>query len=107
MKNRFVHNVYFWLANPSQKEDATALKKGIHTLSEVGTIRDFHLGKPASTDRSVIDNTYSYHLMLSFDNLEDQNSYQNDPIHLQFVEDCQHLWKKVQVYDSDSSRLDS
>ena len=106
MKTRFIHNVYFWLKNPDQTEDAAALVKGIRTLETVNTVKDFHVGKPAPTDRPVIDNTYSFHLMLAFDNLEDQTSYQTDPIHLQFVKDCEHLWKKVQVYDSDASLLD-
>ncbi|MEM6843267.1 MAG: Dabb family protein [Bacteroidota bacterium] len=106
MHNRFVHNVFFWLKNPSDAKDAKTLETGIRTLFEVPTIRDSHLGKPAPTDRSVIDNTYSYHLMLAFNSLEDQSTYQSHPIHLRFVDDCAHLWEKVQVYDSDSSLLD-
>ena len=102
MPTRFIHNVFFWLKNPDQPEEATALVTGIRTLGQVSTVQDFHIGKPAPTDRPVIDNTYSYHLMLTFDNLEDQSTYQSDPIHLKFVEDCQHLWERVQVYDSDA-----
>ena len=34
-----------------------------------------------------------------FDNIEDQEAYQNDPIHKKFIEDCSHLWEKVIVYD--------
>lgn len=105
MQTRFIHNVFFWLKNPNRTEDATALAKGIRTLEQVSTVQDFHLGKPAPTDRPVIDNTYAYHLMLIFNNLEDQTTYQNDPIHLKFVEDCEHLWEKVQVYDSDAGLL--
>jgi hypothetical protein len=29
-----------------------------------------------------------------------RDSYQTDPIHLKFVEECSMLWKKVVVYDS-------
>jgi hypothetical protein len=32
--------------------------------------------------------------------MQDQESYQSDPIHLKFVEECASLWKKVVVYDS-------
>lgn len=28
----------------------------------------------------------------------DQNTYQQHPIHQQFVERCSHLWEKVVVY---------
>ncbi len=102
-KSHFIHNVYFWLQNPGNTEEAAKLEEGIKTLSKVKSVKDFHLGKPAPTDRPVIDNTYSYHLMLIFDDLDSQNSYQVDPIHKKFVENCEHLWKKVQVYDSDAS----
>ncbi|WKN46202.1 Dabb family protein [Tunicatimonas pelagia] len=105
MPTRFIHNVFFWLKNPTDADEAQALKAGIRTLFSIATVRDAHLGKPAPTDRAVIDNTYSYHLMLMFDNLEDQTTYQGDPIHLKFVDDCAHLWEKVQVYDSDASLL--
>lgn len=104
-KSRFIHNVYFWLQNPDNAEEAAKLEEGIKSLSKVKMVKDFHLGKPAPTNRSVIDNTYSYHMMLAFDNLEDQNSYQEDPIHLKFVENCGQFWKKVQVYDSDASLI--
>ncbi len=107
MQTRFIHNVFFWLKNPGQSDEAKALENGIRTLQEVHTVQDFHLGKPAPTNRPVIDNTYSYHLMLVFSNLEDQTTYQDDPIHLKFVDDCAHLWEKVQVYDSDAGLLNN
>ncbi len=105
-KNRFIHNVYFWLNNPDNAEEAAQLEAGINSLSKIKLVKDYHLGKPAPTDRPVIDNTYSYHLMLVFDNLEDQNAYQVDPTHKKFVENCENLWKKVQVYDSDASLME-
>ncbi len=38
--------------------------------------------------------------MAFFKNKEDQDIYQTHPIHLKFIEDCQHLWQKVVVYDA-------
>ena len=98
------HNVYFWMNNPDDAEEATKLAAGIKTLAKVKMVKGFRLGKPASTtDRDVIDSSYSYHLMLLFDHADDQNAYQVDPIHEKFVETCSGLWKKVVVYDSDTS----
>lgn len=101
-KSRFIHNVYFWLSNPDKAGEAAKLEEGIKSLSKIKIIKDFYVGKPAPTDRPVIDNTYSYHLMLTFDDLKGQEAYQTDPIHLKFVENCESLWKKVQVYDSNA-----
>jgi hypothetical protein len=100
MKNIFVHHVYFWLKNTGNAEDLSKLLAGLKKLSTVKTIRQFHVGKPAATSREVIDGSYSVSWLTLFDNKADQDSYQADPVHLKFVEECSSLWSKVIVYDS-------
>lgn len=99
-QNVFVHHVYFWLTNPGNENDKNALLAGLQKLSSVKTIKFHHIGVPATTNREVIDASYDVSWLLFFDNKADQDSYQADPDHLQFVADCKHLWKKVTVYDS-------
>jgi hypothetical protein len=99
-KSAFIHHVYFWLKNPESINDLNQLIEGLNKLSAVRTIANFHIGKPASTKREVIDSSYSVSWLLVFNKKEDQNSYQADPIHLKFVEQCSHLWSKVVVYDT-------
>jgi hypothetical protein len=100
MKSIFYHHVFFWLQNAESAADRQKLIDGLHKLSAVKTIKKFHIGKPASTSREVIDSSYSISWLLEFSSDEDQAAYQTDPVHLQFVEDCKHLWKKVLVYDT-------
>lgn len=99
-KETFIHHVFFWLDHPESQEDLSRLAAGLKTLSAIKTIRSIHIGKPAGTNRDVIDRTYSLSLMLQFNNKADHDSYQADPIHLKFVENCRHLWKRVAIYDS-------
>jgi hypothetical protein len=99
-ENKFIHHVYFWLKNPESKEDKAKLVEGLKKLSKVTTIKWFHIGQPANTKREVIDSSYAVSWCLMFDNDADQASYQVDPIHLKFVEECSSLWTKVTVYDS-------
>ena len=96
----FVHHVYFWLKNPSGNKDLQALTNGLKTLSSIEKINLFHIGKPADTNREVIDVSYNLSLLMVFANKADQDNYQVHPVHLKFVEDCKHLWSKVIVYDS-------
>jgi hypothetical protein len=96
----FIHHVYFWLKNPDSKEDLDKLIAGLKKLSKVKTISSFHIGRPAPTNRDVIDRSYSVSWCLFFKTPEDQASYQTDPIHLKFVEECSSVWTKVIVYDS-------
>jgi hypothetical protein len=100
LQNIFIHHVFFWLNNPGSKEDLHALIEGLRKLSHAKTIRQFHVGIPASTNRAVIETTYSVSWFLLFGNKEDQDDYQVDPIHLNFVKECSHLWSKVIVYDA-------
>jgi len=99
-KNVFIHHVYFWLAEPKNAEHRQLLIEGLKKLSRAPSIQRYHIGQPAQTKRDVIDTTYSLSWCLFFANAADQDSYQVDPIHLRFVAECKHLWKKVQVYDT-------
>ena len=103
--NKFIHHVYFWLKNAGSKEDKAKLVDGLQKLSKVTTIKTFHIGQPANTNRDVIENTYAISWFVLFDNAADQDSYQTDPIHLKFVEECSHLWSKVIVYDTVDYKL--
>jgi len=78
-KNMFVHHVYFWLKNPDSREDLARLVEGLQKLSKVKTIKMFHIGRPADTNRDVIDRSYAVSWLLVFDGPEAQASYQTDP----------------------------
>ena len=99
----FIHHVYFWLKNPQSQDDFKKLLEGLQKLSKVKTIKEFYIGKPADTKRDVIDSSYSVSWLLIFKNKADQDSYQTDPIHLKFIEECSNLWSRVVVYDTVSA----
>ncbi len=101
LQDVLVHHVFFWLKEPENTEHKKQLIEGLNQLIKVKTIKLSHIGTPASTEaRDVVDHTYSVSYMAMFDCTEDQAAYQTDPIHLKFVEENEHLWEKVIVYDS-------
>lgn len=100
MKDSFIHHVYFWLNNPESEVDKATLLDGLQKLSKVPTIREVHIGAPASTNRDVIDGSYAFSWLCVFSTPEDQEIYQTHPIHLKFIDQCKHTWSKVVVYDS-------
>jgi hypothetical protein len=101
VKKQLAHHVYFWLKNPGSKEDLNKLLEGLKTLKKIETVREIHIGVPASTEiRDVVDSSYSASELLFFDDLKGQKVYQDHPVHLKFVQNCSHLWSKVVVYDS-------
>ena len=74
-----------------------ALNKFIDTNTQVVGA---HIGRPAATDRPVIDNSYTYSLVVTFPDLETHDAYQTDPTHVAFIEEAKSLWDKVLIYDS-------
>lgn len=100
-KKQLAHHVFFWLKNPNSKEDLNKLLEGLRTLEKIESVREIHIGIPASTEkRPVVDNTYHASELIFFDDVAGQDIYQVHPIHKKFVEQYSHLWEKVIVYDS-------
>ena len=96
-----IHNVFFWLREDLGTEEKSAFLEGVKSLKAISTIKSFHVGPPAPTEaRDVVDNSFSYALLIHFNDVEGQDAYQVDPIHLKFVEDHKDKWTKVIVYDN-------
>jgi hypothetical protein len=97
---KFIHHVFFWLKEPVTADVRTKFENALKELVTIGTIVDHHLGRPAGTNRTVIDASYTYSLLLTFSHREDQDIYQTHPTHLKFIEENSYLWERVVVYDS-------
>ncbi|MGF7156024.1 Dabb family protein [Novosphingobium gossypii] len=95
-----VHHVFFWLKRPGSQKDREQLIAGLRTLRNIPVIRRLEIGVPAGTEsRDVVDASYDVSELMFFDNVQDQKTYQEHPVHQQFVKSCEHLWAKVVVYD--------
>ena len=100
-QGNFAHNVFFWLKNPDSAVDRAAFEKSLtNFINQSVFIKTKHVGTPAQTDREVIDSTYTYSLLLTFETKKDHDAYQIEPNHKQFIEESSPLWEKVVVYDS-------
>lgn len=96
-----IHHVFFWLKQPGSVSDRKKLVEGLQTLKAIPTIKQLHIGYPASTEkREVVDNSWDVSELMFFDDLAGQKVYQDHPIHQAFVKHYSHLWTKVVVYDA-------
>lgn len=100
INNTFVHHVFFWLKEPNNAEARKQFEQGLENLVKVPQIQSYHIGRPVESPREVVDDSFTYSYMAFFRNKEDQDTYQTHQIHLKFINDCQHLWEKVVVYDA-------
>ncbi|SNR69603.1 Dabb family protein [Dokdonia pacifica] len=98
----FAHTVYFWLHRPDNPDDRKAFEASLTSfINQSPYITTKHIGVPAATNRDVIDNSYTYSLLLTFKDKAAQDQYQDEPAHKQFIAESSHLWSKVLVYDSE------
>ncbi len=97
----FAHTVYFWFKEPENQKDKTffeaSLKKFLNTSQFAKT--NF-IGTPPKATRDVVDGSFTYSLIVTFESAEAQQKYQEEAPHLLFIEECKHLWERVMVYDS-------
>lgn len=100
LEGGFIHMVFFWLIDDSEKVRQKFMKELKGFIVQVEEIKKVHIGPPADTDRDVIDNTWSYSLVVTFDSKKEHDIYQEHEAHLTFIENASSLWKKVLVYDS-------
>jgi hypothetical protein len=95
-----IHNVYFWLKSGLDTKAITSFEAGLNSLCSDLNPKSGHFGKPADTHRDVVENSYSYSLILFFDDLAAHDRYQtNSPVHNKFIETHRSKWERVVVYD--------
>jgi len=97
----FAHTVYFWLENPDNQEDRTAFETSLRKfLDNSGYAKTKFIGTPPRASRDVVDGSFTYSLIVTFESSEAQQKYQDEAPHKLFIEESSHLWTKVIVYDS-------
>ena len=97
-----IHTVIFWLKKNLNAEDRSQFFQGVEKLGEIQSVEHNFIGTPANTTkRPVVDDTYDCAITVVLKNLKDHDLYQVDPIHLNFIKECSHLWEKVQIFDAD------
>jgi len=99
--SNFAHTVYFWLANPDNADDCKAFETSLQKfLDNSAYAKTKFIGKPPRASRDVVDGSFTYSLIVTFESAEAQQKYQDEAPHKLFIEESSKLWTKVIVYDS-------
>lgn len=97
----FAHTVYFWFKDPDNKANRAKFETSLKTfLNNSKFAKTNFIGTPPVSTRDVVDGSFTYSLIVSFESAEAQEGYQTEEAHLTFIEECKDLWEKVIVYDS-------
>jgi hypothetical protein len=94
------HHVLFWLKPDTTEDQKNAFRKGLESLEQIETVTQFHVGTPAPIERAVVDITYSFSLVLFFNDLAGHDVYQVHDLHKAFLDEFRGLFEKVIIYDA-------
>lgn len=94
------HHVLFWLKADTSEDQKNAFRKGLESLENIETVKTFHIGVPAPIERAVVDTTYTFSLILFFENMEGHDTYQVHELHKAFLDQFRVLFEKVVIYDA-------
>lgn len=94
------HHVLFWLKTDTTEDQIVAFRKGLESLEKIETVKMFHIGTPAAIDRPVVDVTYTFSLIIIFEDMAGHDVYQVHELHKAFLDQFRDLFEKVVIYDA-------
>jgi len=97
-----VHTVYFWLKPELTAAQRADFRRGVESLAGIKSVEKIYVGTPAkTTQRPIIDDSYSVALTVLCQDVAAHDVYQVDPIHHAFIEKFKAFWSRVQIYDAE------
>lgn len=94
------HHVLFWLKADTTEAQKEAFLGGLKSLENIEVVKNFHVGTPAPIERAVVDASYTYSLLIFFQDLAAHDVYQVHSIHKAFLEEFRVFFDKVVIYDA-------
>lgn len=95
------HYLLFWLKKDLTEKEVEDFKGFFEILKGLPYVKSLTYGKPAnSTPRKVVDNSFTYNLVIQFGSLEDLEAYGKLPTHLNAIKKYSVYWDRMIVHDS-------
>lgn len=99
LENPFIHSVYIWFKEDVTEEQRAQMYADTEELRSIDVVKALYTGKPAATDRPIVERSYDYAIIVHFEDLTGHDAYQQHPVHLALLENHSSLWKKVMITD--------
>lgn len=95
----FVHSVYFWFKEGVTDEQLEVFYADTEALREIEVVKAMYTGRPASTDRPIVERSYDFAVIVHFEDLAGHDVYQKHPTHLALLEKHSGIWERVMITD--------
>jgi hypothetical protein len=95
-----IHSVYFWFKADADAAVVARFEDGLRRLGAIPDVKTAHFGKPEATPkRPVIDDSYAWGMVATFEDVAAHDRYQAHAVHDDFLREFADSWARVQVYD--------
>lgn len=96
------HVVHFWLKPDLSDEQVASFVDGLKSLKDSPNVQEVRVGTPITSARPVVDSSFSYQLLVTFEDSAAHDRYQSsdDPAHEAFIAGFKSFWTKVLIYDA-------
>ena len=95
----FIHSVYFWLRTDLDEKDNFKFLESLVSLSNDPNVQSGYAGPPVYSQRDVVENSYTYGLVLAFKDKAGHDNYQTGAPHRRFLDEHKDKWERVLVFD--------
>ncbi|MEM6883860.1 MAG: Dabb family protein [Verrucomicrobiota bacterium] len=96
------HVVIFWVDKP-HAENKEELLKAASRLGDIPGCQNFRSGAPVPSPRGAVDDSFAVAISMDFADAETAQSYQDHPIHKEFLAGAfKDYCKRFVVYDFES-----
>ena len=95
------HHVLFWLKAEITEVEKAAFLTALQSLEKIEVVKNLHIGTPAAISRAVVDDSYTFSLLVFFEDLAAHDSYQVHAIHQSFLDTFKVHFEKVIIYDAE------
>lgn len=99
LENPFVHSVYIWFKEGVTEEQRKQMYADTEELRKLEIVKALYTGKPAATDRPIVERSYDFAIIVHFENLAGHDIYQQHPTHLTLLKNYSPLWERVMITD--------
>lgn len=99
--NLMVHTAYFWFKESATHEQIENFKKEADGLRDIEVVEALYYGVPSATNRSSVEKSYDFAVVVHFENLAAHDIYQSHDIHQTLLKNHSAIWERVMVTDID------
>ena len=100
IKQRVNHVVLCWLKDSGNIEQRQKIIETSLKFSKIPGVLDVRAGEALKSDRLIVDSSYDVAIYMTYESVEDMNSYLIHPDHKKAVKEIlKPLVKKILVYD--------